>query len=178
MSGRHIDIDVSELQDFFVRVGRAAKGDFRKELELFLEGLGNEFLRIVQDEIECREIMDSRLLLASFEKGGEGNVWKLEESGLALEVGTNVKYAEPINNGHWKNTKGVEMRFVPGDVEVGTDGKVVKFTYNPNAKTGIMLKQGWVMSRPYFDKALRTLDRLYPAYLERRLQEWLAAYFG
>ena len=33
MSGRHIDIDVSELQNFFARAERAAKGDFRKELE-------------------------------------------------------------------------------------------------------------------------------------------------
>ena len=94
MSSRHIDIDVSELQNFFARAERAAKGDFRKELELFLEGLGDEFLRVIQDEIERRKVMDSRLLLASFEKNTEGNIWKLEEGGLTLEIGTNVEYAK------------------------------------------------------------------------------------
>lgn len=172
MSSRHIDIDVSELQNFFARVERAAKGDFRKELELFLEGLGNEFLRVIQDEIERRKVMDSRLLLASFEKDTEGNIWKLEEGGLTLEIGTNVEYAKYVNDGHWKNPKGVEQRFVPGYWE----GE--RFIYDPSSKSGMVLKQDWVPGKPYFDSALRILDKMYPSLLEKKLQEWLDAYFG
>lgn len=172
MSSRHIDIDVSELQNFFARIERAAKGDFRKELELFLEGLGNEFLRVIQDEIERRKVMDSRLLLASFEKDAEGNVWKLEESGLTLEIGTNVEYAKYVNDGHWKNPKGVEQRFVPGYWEGD------RFIYDPSSKSGMVLKQDWVPGKPYFDSALRILDKMYPSLLEKKLQEWLDTYFG
>ena len=167
MSSRHIDIDVSELQNFFTRVERAAKGDFRKELELFLEGLGNEFLRVIQDEIERRKVMDSRLLLASFEKDAEGNIWKLEESGLTLEIGTNVEYAKYVNDGHWKNPKGVEQRFVPGYWEGD------RFIYDPSSKSGMVLKQDWVPGKPYFDSALRILDKMYPSLLEKKLQEWV-----
>ena len=90
MSGRYVDIDMSEFKAFFGSVEKAAKGDFRKELELFLEGLGNEFLRIVQDEIIRRKVMDTRLLLASFEKDTEGSIWRLEDGGLTLEVGSSV----------------------------------------------------------------------------------------
>lgn len=72
-----VEIDMSEFREFFNTVERAAKGDFRKEFEEFLEGLGNEFLRILQDEIIRRQVMDSRQLLASFTKGADGNVWKL-----------------------------------------------------------------------------------------------------
>ncbi len=172
MSSRHIDIDVSELQNFFARAERAAKGDFRKELELFLEGLGDEFLRVIQDEIERRKVMDSRLLLASFEKNTEGNIWKLEEGGLTLEIGTNVEYAKYVNDGHWKNPKGVEQRFVPGYWEGD------RFVYDPSSKSGMVLKQDWVPGKPYFDSALRILDKMYPSLLEKKLQEWLNTYFG
>lgn len=85
-----VDVDMGEFSTFFQRLGNAAKGDFRKELELFLEGLGNEFLRIVQDEIIRRKVLDTRLLLASFEKDTDGNVWRMTEGGLTLEVGTSV----------------------------------------------------------------------------------------
>ena len=43
----HVSIDASEVKDFVERLGRAARGDFKKELNLFLEGLGFEFLRIL-----------------------------------------------------------------------------------------------------------------------------------
>ena len=93
MSGRYVDIDMSEFKEFFGSLERAARGDFRKEFELFLEGLGNEFLRILQDEIVRRKVMDSRQLLASFEKGGDGNVWSIEAvsyTHLTLPTTSNV----------------------------------------------------------------------------------------
>ena len=172
MSGRYVDIDMSEFKEFFGSLERAARGDFRKEFELFLEGLGNEFLRILQDEIVRRKVLDSRQLLASFEKGGDGNVWNIEEGGLVLEVGTSVEYAGYVNDGHWTNPKGVERRFVPGYWEGD------RFIYDPAAKGGMMLKQHWVEGKHYWESALRILDRIYPELLEAKLQEWLDSYFG
>ena len=172
MSGRYVDIDMSEFKEFFGSLERAARGDFRKEFELFLEGIGNEFLRILQDEIVRRKVMDSRQLLASFEKGGDGNVWSIEEGGLVLEVGTSVEYAGYVNDGHWANTKGVERRFVPGYWQGD------RFIYDPAAKGGMMLKQHWVEGKHYWESALRILDRIYPELLEAKLQEWLDRYFG
>lgn len=169
---KYVDFDISELKEFFGRIEKAAKGDFRKELVLFLEGLGNEFLRILQDEIVRREVVDSRQLLASFKKGGEGNVWNIDEDKLMLEVGTSVNYASYVNDGHWTNPKGVERRFVPGYWEGD------RFIYDPSAKGGMMLKQHWVDGKPYWDKALRTLEINYPEMLEKKLQEWLDKYFG
>lgn len=172
MSGRHIDIDMSEFKAFFGSMEKAAKGDFRKELDLFLEGLGNEFLRIVQDEIIRRKVMDTRLLLASFEKDTEGNIWRIEDDGLTLEVGSSVDYAKFVEDGHWKNPKGVKKRFVPGYWQGD------RFVYDPEAKTGMVLKQDWVEGKHYFESALRILNRIYPEMLDRKMQEWLDRYFG
>lgn len=167
-----VEFDMSEMREFFQTLEKAAKGDFRKEMELFLEGLGNEFLRILQDEIIRRQVMDSRLLLASFEKDGDGNVWRMQEGGLVLEVGTNLDYAGYVNDGHWTNTKGVERRWVPGYWQGD------RFIYDPAAESGMMLKQHWVEGKHYWDSALRILNQIYPELLERKLQEWLDNYFG
>lgn len=168
----HVDVDMSEFKEFFGSVERAAKGEFRKEFELFLEGLGNEFLRILQDEIVRRKVVDTRLLLASFEKSGEGNVWEVSDDGLTLEVGTNVNYASYVNDGHWTNPKGVDRRFVPGYWEGD------RFIYDPSAEGGMMLKQHWVEGKHFWESALRILDQIYPELLEAKLQEWLDSYFG
>lgn len=167
-----VEFDMSEFQAFFDRVEKAARGDFRKDFELFLDGIGEEFLRIVQDEIVRRKVMDSRLLLASFERGAEGNVWRLQEGGLVLEVGTNVSYASYVNDGHWTNTKGVERRWVPGYWQGD------RFIYDPSAKTGMLLKQHWVEGAHYFDSALRILNEIMPQVLDAKLQAWLDNYFG
>lgn len=168
----YVEIDMSDFKKFFGSVERAAKGDFRKEFENFLEAVGNEFLRVLQDEIIRRNVLDTRLLLASFEKGSTGNVWSIEEGGLTLEVGTNVSYASYVNDGHWTNTKGVARRWVPGYWSGD------RFIYDPSAKTGMLLKQKWVEGAHYWESALRIIERIYPEALERKLQEWLDSYFG
>lgn len=168
----HVDVDMSEFKEFFGSVERAAKGEFRKEFELFLEGLGNEFLRILQDEIIRRKVVDTRLLLASFEKGGDGNLWEVSDGGLTLEVGTNVDYASYVNDGHWTNPKGIDRRFVPGYWEGD------RFIYDPSAEGGMMLKQHWVEGKHFWESALRILDQIYPELLAAKLQEWLDSYFG
>lgn len=167
-----VDFDFSEFKEFFQRMERAAKGDFRKELELFLEGLGDEFLRIVQDEIIRRQVLDTRHLLISFEKGSDGNVWKIFDGGLTLEVGSSLDYAGYVNDGHWTNPKGVEIRFVPGH----WNGD--RFIYDPGAKGGMVLKQHWVEGKHYFESASRILNKMFPALWEAKMEQWLASYFG
>lgn len=167
-----VEFDMSEFREFFGRMERAAKGDFRKEFELYLEAVGFDFLRVVQDEIVRRKVLDSRQLLASFEKGSDGNVWEIADGGLTLEVGTNLEYAGYVEDGHWTNTKGVERRFVPGYWEGD------RFIYDPAAKGGMMLKQHWVEGKHYFDSALRIYNKIFQASAEIKLQEWIDRYFG
>lgn len=168
---KYVNIDTSDAGRFFDALEAAARGGFRKELELFLEGLGVEFLRIVEDEIIRREVLDTRLLLASFHKGDSNNVWDITDGGLTLEVGSTLKYAGYVNDGHWTNPKGVARRFVPGYWEGD------RFIYDPEAEGGMVLKQKWVDGKPYWDSALRILDKMLPEFLDAKLQEWLDNYF-
>lgn len=164
--------DLKEYSAFFSRLRQAASGDFKREMTTFLEGLGEEFLRIVEDEIIRREVLDSRLLLASFHKGSDGNVWEMDEGGLSLEVGTNIDYAAYVNDGHWTNTKGVETRFVPGSWQGD------RFVYEPGAKTGMVLKQHWVEGAHYWESAIRIIEKMFPELIEAKLQEWIDKYFS
>ena len=168
---KYVNIDTSDAGRFFDALEAAARGGFRKELELFLEGLGVEFLRIVEDEIIRREVLDTRLLLASFHKGDDNNVWDITDGGLTLEVGSTLKYAGYVNDGHWTNPKGVARRFVPGYWEGD------RFIYDPSADGGMVLTQKWVEGKHYWDSALRILEKIYPELLDAKLQEWLDNYF-
>nr|DAF88394.1 MAG TPA: type I neck protein [Siphoviridae sp. ctdHi7] len=168
---KYVDFDTAGADKFFDALEAAARGGFRKELELFLEGLGNEFLRIVEDEIIRRKVLDTRLLLASFHKGDGNNLWELTEGNLTLEVGSTLEYAGYVNDGHWTNPKGVDRRFVPGYWQGD------RFIYDPTAEGGMVLKQHFVDGKPYFDSALRILDKMLPEFLDKKLQEWLDNYF-
>lgn len=168
---KYVDFDTAGADKFFDALEAAARGGFRKELELFLEGLGNEFLRIVEDEIIRRKVLDTRLLLASFHKGDGNNLWELTEGNLTLEVGSTLEYAGYVNDGHWTNPKGIDRRFVPGYWQGD------RFIYDPTAEGGMVLKQHFVDGKPYFDSALRILDKMLPEFLDKKLQEWLDNYF-
>lgn len=168
---KYVDFDTAGADKFFDALEAAARGGFRKELELFLEELGNEFLRIVEDEIIRRKVLDTRLLLASFHKGDGNNLWELTEGNLTLEVGSTLEYAGYVNDGHWTNPKGVDRRFVPGYWQGD------RFIYDPTAEGGMVLKQHFVDGKPYFDSALRILDKMLPEFLDKKLQEWLDNYF-
>lgn len=167
-----VEFNLDAFKPFIQRLQQAASGDFKKELELFMQGLGTEFLRVVEDEIIRRKVMDTRLLLASFHEGGDGNVWEVSDGGLSLEVGTNVEYAAYVNDGHWTNPKGVERRFVPGVWEGD------RFVYDPGASTGMVLKQKWVEGAHYFDSAVRIFEKMFPDILDAKLQEWINSYFS
>lgn len=167
-----VAVDLTEYRDFFSKFRSAARGDFKKECLQYLEAIGQEFLRILEDEIIRRKVMDTRLLLNSFHKDSESNVWSISDDGLTLEVGTSVKYAGYVNDGHWTNPKGVKVRFVPGF----WDGD--SFVYDPSAEGGMVLKQKWVQGYHYWESALRILDAMLPDLLEAKLQAWIDEYFS
>lgn len=169
----YAEFNLDGLKDYFARFRQAAQGDFRHECELFLEGLGDEFLCLVQDEIISRDVTDTRVLLQSFHRDEEKCVWEFSEDGLLLEVGTNVQYAAYVNHGHWTCENGVKQRFVPGYWKDDDH-----FVYDKTAKTGMVLKQQWIDAQPYFDSAYRTMAKVYPEILEKKLEQWVKQYFG
>lgn len=168
-----IEVDTSELSAFFDKCLKAGNGDLKKEFDLFLEGIGMDFLRIIQDEIISKEVKDTRDLLASFQKGENDNVWIHNSGALTLEVGTNVQYAKYVNDGHWQN-----RRFIPGDVVIGKDGKVKEFKYNPSAKTGIMLTAKRVEGKHYWESGIKIIEAMLPKFLDAKIQQWLEQYFS
>lgn len=165
-------LEADEMKELFEKCRRAGNGVFKRELSLFLEGIGLEFLRIIEDEIIRLKVMDTRLLLNSFHKGSSGTVWELSDDGLTLEVGTNVEYASYVNDGHWTCKKGEKMRFVPGYWSGN------RFIYDSSAKSGMMLKQNWVKGAHYWESGLRILDKMLPGLIEAKLQQWINSYFG
>lgn len=173
MAGKYVRIDATELRRFVERLNQAGRGkEFEKELSRFLDAIAVEFLSYVQDFIIQAGSVDTRLLLNSFQKSGEGSVFIAQEGGLQIEVGTNVEYASFVNDGHWLNPRGVDMRWVPGEWQ----GE--RFIYQPGAKTGMLLKQKWIEGSHYFDDAIRLMERMAPQFMERKMQQWLEQYFS
>ena len=173
MAGKYVNVDTTELRRFIERMNQAGRGkEFEKELSRFLDAIGVEFLSYVQDFIIQAGSVDTRLLLNSFQKSGEGSVFIAQEGGLQIEVGTNVEYASFVNDGHWLNPRGVDMRWVPGEWQ----GE--RFIYQPGAKTGMLLKQKWIEGSHYFDDAIRLMERMAPQFMERKMQQWLEQYFS
>ncbi len=164
-----ITFDVSELNNFIKKLCDEGQDSLQKEVETWFDALGIEFLRIIQDEIIRKEVVDTRLLLNSFQKGSEGNEWTMNVDGheLTLEVGTNIKYAKSVNDGHKQ-----KRRFVPGE------WKNDKFVYIPNAKTGMMLTEKFVEGKHYFESACQIFEKIFDKSLERKLEEWVAKYDG
>lgn len=168
-----MSIDTTELRRFIERLNQAGRGkEFEKELSRFLDAIAVEFLSYVQDFIIQAGSVDTRLLLNSFQKSGEGNIFIAQEGGLQIEVGTNVEYASFVNDGHWLNPRGVDMRWVPGEWQ----GE--RFIYQPGAKTGMLLKQKWIEGSHYFDDAIRLMERMAPQFMERKIEQWLGQFFS
>lgn len=180
MAGKYVKIDVSEFRKFIERMGRSGCGgkEFKKALVRFMDSLAVDFLAHVEDTLIRENTVDHRNLLASFKKNGEGGVFIVREGGLEIEVGTNVKYASYVNDGHWLNPKGVEMRWVPGHWTGPIDDPDARFIYEKGAKTGMLLKQHWIEGKHFFDDAVRLMYRIAPMYMEGKMQEWLDQYFS
>lgn len=159
-------IDASEL-DSFARGVEAAMADLKPYVGQVLEEAGEEFLNIVQSAIEGAGNVDKGKLLASFTKGGSGNIWELNLGGLTLTIGTNVEYAQWVNDGH-RQTPG---RFVPGFWEGG------HFRYSPGAKSGMVLKASFVAGSHFFDKSVQVLERMFPQMADQAFQQFFQRYF-
>ena len=61
--------DVSALETYAEKLQRAAN-DFKPFAQHVLEQAGEDFLDIVQSEIEAAQNVETRLLLSSFTRGG------------------------------------------------------------------------------------------------------------
>ena len=104
----------------------------------------------------------------SFGRGAADNVWRVGDSGLEIEVGSNVPYADWVNTGHWQRPG----RFVPGHWAGD------KFIYEPGAKTGMVLKASWVEGSHYFDTAYDGFAGEFEAEIGKKIEEWLRAVFA
>lgn len=165
-----VEFKIVANKDFFEKLKRAGNGQLEKEIPIWLDGLGLELLRIVQDEIVRRQVVDTRKLLQSFTKDSENNIWRMSDGGLTLEVGTALHYARYVNDGHWTNPNGVSERFVPGE----WNGD--RFVYIPGAKTGMVLKQQWIDPQPYWDSALRIFKHMFPELVGAKFRQWIRQY--
>ena len=174
MAGKYVSIDSTELRRFVEKLEKAGRGGkFKKELIGFLDSLAVTFLQEAEDFAIIRESVDTRNLASSLRIGNEGNIFISGEDGLRIEVGTNVKYASFVNDGHWLNPEGVDMRWVPGE------WKGDRFEYQPGAKTGMLLKQDYIKGNHFFDDAVRHMEMdVIPKSMEKKMQEWLDKYFG
>ncbi|WP_214788633.1 HK97 gp10 family phage protein [Exiguobacterium sp. s21] len=75
---------------------------FKTDLEEYKDAMGYTFLGEVRTEILRQQLVDTRLLVNSFQKGAADNVWTRSRANrTALEVGTSVEYAQYVNDGHW-----------------------------------------------------------------------------
>lgn len=72
---------------------------FGTDLNEYVDAMGHTFLGEVRTEILRQQLVDTRLMVNSFQRGGLSNVWN--RVGTALEVGTGVEYAQYVNDGHW-----------------------------------------------------------------------------
>lgn len=169
-----MSLEIEGLQEFISAVKKAADGGFAEQIGEWLEGMGMEFLDLIQDEIIRTKTVDTRRLLNSFGRGDSDNVWSISSDGLTLDVGTNVEYASYVNDGHFTvdPNSGKDRRWVPGR------WKGDRFEYDPNEReTGMLLAIQWVDGTGYWDNALAIFDTMFERALDRKLQEWLDANF-
>lgn len=167
-------MDIDGLDEFIVALDKAIDGGFEAQMQLWLDSQGMDFLDVIQDEIIRTETVDTRLLLNSFQRGGDGNVWTISDGGLALEVGTNVYYASFANDGHFTvdPNSGKDRRWVPGRWSGD------RFIYDPNeTDTGMLLAIKWVDGSNYWDNAIAIFERTFGKSLENKMQEWLDTLF-
>ncbi|OLN21873.1 phage portal protein [Domibacillus antri] len=166
---------INGLKKFLKEVEKAADGGFKKDLALWLEGSGMEFLAIIQDEIIRTGTVDTRRLLNSFQRGDSDSAWSLKSGSLTLEVGTNLTYASLANDGHTTVdlSSGKDRRWVPGR------WKGDRFEYDPNEReSGMLLKVKWVDGSGYWDNAVAIFEKMFDKSLERRLQGWMDSLGG
>lgn len=169
MAKNNITVEIEGLQEFLRKVEKA-KTDIKPEVETWLDGSGMQFLEEVQRMIRAMQVVDTRRLLNSFDKGGEGNIWRKTSGGLTLEIGTNVEYARYVNDGHWTDGKRRKSRFIPGKWSGD------KFKYIPGHNEGMVLKLQYIKGRPYFDNARKVFEAIFAESFGKKLDEWVGRF--
>lgn len=149
------------FREFSAKLNRMANG-LDRNVALWLEASGFQFLEEVQNQIISLAVVDTRLLLNSFTKGDGENVWRSSDGGLTLDVGTSVSYAKVVNDGHQQ-----VRRFVPGRWEGHS------FEYDPHAPTGMMLTAKFIEGRPYWDNAIAIYERMFQTAFDRQFRQWV-----
>lgn len=125
--------------------------------------LGEELLNHVIDELGRQDLIDTGALWNSFSQGDSNNVWEFDRDRdtLTLEVGSNLAYAQYLNDGYTID----KSYFVPGYWN-----GVGKFIYDPSAKGGFMVRPRSFIGRKYFDIALKGFQGGMKALIEKLLQ--------
>ncbi|MED4749946.1 HK97 gp10 family phage protein [Brevibacillus choshinensis] len=140
-------------------------------LQRIVLAIGEELLNQIVDEIQRQDLIDTGGLWQSFTQGGENNIWEFDfdRNTLTLEVGSNLPYAEHLNDGY-TITKG---HFVPGYWK--SQGG---FVYDPDAKTGFWARPRSFIGRKYFDIALQNTEGGMNALINKLLQKELERMVG
>lgn len=145
-----------------------------------IEELGEALLNAVIDEIYDQDLIDTGLMLNSFARGNEGNVWEWDSSrnAITLEVGSNLGtdgqdseewgYPRLINDGYEIK----KAHFVPGYWNSGGS-----FVYDRNARGGFIAKPRKFIGRKYFDIAVEGFEGGMNGLINRRLEAELARWF-
>jgi hypothetical protein len=163
----NVKVRLDGVDKLIRKLRRVSDQNLQQQFALWLEASGFEFIDVIQDEVKRLQTVDTRRLLNSFDKGSTGNIWEIKNGGLTIQIGTNLKYAKIVNDGHWTNPQGVATRWVPGK------WRGDRFEYDPGADTGMLLKQQWIEGQPYWDNALVIFKRLFAESFERKFSEWI-----
>ncbi|GED55560.1 HK97 gp10 family phage protein [Brevibacillus borstelensis] len=161
-------------------------------LQQIVYRLGEELLNAITDEIlrqsDGKErgngVLDTGTLLNSFSQGEPGNVWEFDadRNAITLEVGSNLTYAEYVNDGYTIS----RSYFVPGFFTLNgrriddTKGlsysqrQELKFHYDPDAEGGFTVRPRTFIGRKYFDIALKNfqggMNRIIEEMLDKELE--------
>ncbi|HWR07103.1 HK97 gp10 family phage protein [Sporomusa sp.] len=154
-------VDINGLKEFSQKLKAAADGDLIKQYNLWLEAAGMEFLDIVQDEIIRLKVVDTRRLLNSFTRSDSDCIFKLTGKGLKLEIGTNIEYAQWVNDGHYIGSKKLTIKT--------KNGRKLALR---NIKNWVG-KRKWIEGYHYFDISLEVFEKILVTSMEKKLQEWL-----
>ncbi|WP_425623003.1 HK97 gp10 family phage protein [Brevibacillus borstelensis] len=152
-------MDFREFQKRMEKLHRSAP----QALERIMYQLGEELLNHVIEELNRQDLIDTGALWNSFAQGDQNNVWEFDadRDTLTLEVGSNLPYAEYLNDGYTIE----KPYFVPGYWN-----GVGKFIYDPDAKGGFMVRPRSFIGRKYFDIALQDFQGGMQALLQKLVQ--------
>lgn len=157
---------IQEMMNYYNKLETGAY-NFQNEIKLWLSEWCKKYLADIYNQIINRNIIDLGNLLQSFDKGEKDNIWIEKDGGLTIEVGSKNPYGAAVNNGHKTCPDGVAERWVPGEWQGNS------FRYNPNSKTGMLIKQKWIDAKPFFTSVERYASKEFAEAMSVKQNEWL-----